>query len=93
MDSEIVVGFLKTGISDTHPLSFLARLCYGFILRDWIVRISHEYREANRLADGLANYAFSLPPGFHGLGACPKSVLAVFGDDVNGVETSRNILV
>lgn len=30
VDSETVVGFLKTGISDTHPLSFLARLCYGF---------------------------------------------------------------
>ncbi|KAG7647727.1 Ribonuclease H domain [Arabidopsis thaliana x Arabidopsis arenosa] len=93
VDSEIVVGFLKTGISDTHPLSFLARLCYGFISRDWIVRISHKYREANRLADGLANYAFSLPPGFHGLGACPESVLAVFGDDVNGVGTSRNVLL
>ena len=93
VDSEIVVGFLKTGISDTHPLSFLARLCYGFISRDWIVRISHKYRKANRLADGLANYAFSLPPGFHGLGACPESVLAVFGDDVNGVGTSQNVLL
>ncbi|KAG7599606.1 Endonuclease/exonuclease/phosphatase superfamily [Arabidopsis suecica] len=34
VDSEIVVGFLKTGISDSHPLSFLVRLCYGFISRD-----------------------------------------------------------
>ena len=93
VDSEIVVGFLKTGISDTQPLSFLARLCYGFISRDWIVRISHKYREANRLADGLANYAFSLPPRFHGLGACPESVLAVFGDDVNGVGTSQNVFL
>ena len=58
VDSEVVVGFLRTGISESHPLSFLVRMCYGFISRDWIVRISHKYRETNRLADELANYAF-----------------------------------
>lgn len=36
-----------------------------FLLRDWIARISHVYREVNRLADRLANYAFSLSLGFH----------------------------
>lgn len=84
VDSEMVVGFLKTGICDTHPLSFLVRLCYGFISRDWIVRISHVYREANRLADGLANYAFSLPPGYHSFTECPQSVYSIMMDDVNG---------
>ena len=65
VDSESVVGFLQTGIHDAHPLSFLVRLCYGFVSRDWLVKFSHVYREANRLADGLANYAFSLPFGLH----------------------------
>jgi len=64
VDSALVVGFLKTGVSERHPLSFLVRLCHGFLSKDWIVRISHVYREANRLADGLANYAFSLSMGF-----------------------------
>lgn len=59
VDSEIVVGFLKTVIDDAHPLSFLVRLCHGFLSRDWLVRISHVYREANSLADGLSNYAFA----------------------------------
>lgn len=45
VDSEIVVGFLKTGISESHPLSFLIRLCYGFLPRDWIVHISHMSRK------------------------------------------------
>lgn len=65
VDSQLVVGFLKTGVSEKHPLSFLVRLCHGFLSRDWTVRISNVYRKANRLADGLANYAFSLPIGFH----------------------------
>lgn len=59
VDSESVVGFLKTWIQDSNPLSFLVRLCYGFISRDWTVKISHIYREANHLADGLANFFFT----------------------------------
>ena len=51
VDSQIVVGFLKTWISVAHPLSFLVQLCYGFLSKDWSVRVSHVYREANRLAD------------------------------------------
>ncbi|KAL1219253.1 putative ribonuclease H protein [Cardamine amara subsp. amara] len=78
VDSKLVVGFLKTGISDSHPLSFLVRLCHGFLSRDWIVRISHVYRETNRLADGLANYAFTLPLGFYLLESTPP-ILEVFG--------------
>nr|ABW81175.1 non-LTR retrotransposon transposase [Arabidopsis cebennensis] len=87
VDSELVVGFLTTWISDSHPLSFLVRLCYGFISRDWIVRISHVYREANRLADGLANYASSLPLGFHSFDVCLKIVYSVLVEDKNGVRT------
>ncbi|CAA7014137.1 unnamed protein product [Microthlaspi erraticum] len=34
VDSEMAVGFLKTGISEVYPLSFLMRLCHGFISRD-----------------------------------------------------------
>ncbi|KAL9293337.1 putative ribonuclease H domain, reverse transcriptase zinc-binding domain-containing protein [Arabidopsis thaliana] len=39
VDSELVVGFLRSGVSDAHPLSFLVRLCHGFISRDWLVRV------------------------------------------------------
>ncbi|CAA7051378.1 unnamed protein product [Microthlaspi erraticum] len=59
VESEIVVKILHSGISDSHPLSFLARLCYGFFSRDWIVRVMHTYREADRVADGLASLTFS----------------------------------
>lgn len=89
VDSEIVVGFLKTGIGDSHPLSFLARLCYGFISKDWIVRISHVYREANRLADGLANYAFTLPLGFHFFHSSPDVVDSVRLEDTSGTSCPR----
>ncbi|KAG7566501.1 Reverse transcriptase domain [Arabidopsis suecica] len=81
VDSEIVVEFLRTGISDHHPLSFLVRLCHGFTSKDWRVRIVHVYREANRLADGLANYAFSLPLGFHSFSNVPLVVDSIWRED------------
>ena len=34
VDSKTVVEFLTTGIGDVHPLSFLVRLCHGFLIRD-----------------------------------------------------------
>ncbi|KAG7540165.1 Ribonuclease H domain [Arabidopsis thaliana x Arabidopsis arenosa] len=91
VDSEMVVGFLQTGISEAHPLSFLVRLCHGFIARDWIVRFSHVYREANRLADALANYAFSLPLGFHFFASIPDSVNVVLLEDTGGTAFPRRV--
>ena len=89
--SELVVGFLRQGISESQPLSFLVRLCHGFISRDWIVRNSHVYREANRQADGLANYAFSLPLGFHVLDSCPAVLETFVEDDARGTAFLRQV--
>ncbi|CAA7017011.1 unnamed protein product [Microthlaspi erraticum] len=93
VDSLIVVGFLKTGMTDSHPLSFLVHLCHGFISKDWEVRVTHVLREANRLADGLANYAFSLPLGLHFLDSVPSDLLVVLSDDERGVSRSRQVVV
>jgi len=34
VDSELVVGFLSKGISDSHPLSFVVHMCHDFLSRD-----------------------------------------------------------
>ncbi|KAG7552362.1 Ribonuclease H-like superfamily [Arabidopsis thaliana x Arabidopsis arenosa] len=89
VDSELVVGFLNKGISDSHPLSFLVRLCHGFLSRHWIVRVSLVYREANRLADGLANYAFTLTLGFYFLENAPFDVETIVREDDRGTAFPR----
>ena len=91
VDSALVVGLLQSGVGDSNPLAFLVRLCHGFIAKDWIVRVTHVYREANRLADGLANYAFTLPLGLLLLDSCPEDVTLVMVEDVNGVTIPRNV--
>ncbi|CAA7034666.1 unnamed protein product [Microthlaspi erraticum] len=91
VDSELVVGFLKKGVSNTHPLAFLVSLCHGFISKDWSVHIVHVFREANRLADGLANHAFSLPLGFHWFELVPPSLESVLWEDEIGFTRPRDV--
>ena len=90
VDSMMVMEFLTIGIGDTHPLSFLVRLCHGFLTRDWLVRFVHVYREANRLADGLANLAFSLPFGFHSFVVAPIEVVVLVHEDVDVGATTNS---
>ncbi|KAG7557993.1 Ribonuclease H domain [Arabidopsis suecica] len=89
VDSELVVGFLRSGVSDAHPLAFLVRMCHDFISRDWLVRVTHVYREANRLADGLANYAFTLQLGILSFDYCPDVVHSIMLADINGTAVPR----
>ncbi|CAA7042758.1 unnamed protein product [Microthlaspi erraticum] len=84
VDSELVVGYLTTGIGESHPLSFLARLCYGFLSRDWLVRVTHVYREANHVADGLANHAFSLQLGFSFFTSATSEISVLLLEDGGG---------
>ena len=93
VDSKVVVGFLKTGVSATHPLSFLVRLCHGYISKDWNVHIYHTYRKANRLVDGLATYAFSLQLGFHMLETIPHDVVMIVSDDARGTAIPRQVYI
>ena len=76
---------------DSHLLSFLVCLCYGFISRDWLVKFSHVYREANYLADRLANYAFSLSLGLYYFEYVPKPIASVLLEDCNGISRTRQI--
>ena len=91
VDSKMVVEFLTTWIGNANRLSFLVRLCHGFLTRDWLVRIVHVYREANHLADGLANLAFSLPFGFHRFDIAPLEVVTLLREDVDGPLLPRQI--
>lgn len=49
------------------------------------------YKEANHLADGLANYVFSLPFGLHYFEAVPESVVSVLLEDWNGVSRPHHV--
>ena len=51
------------------------------------------YREVNHLADGLANYAFSLPLGLHFYDVCPDGLSSCLSDDARGSAYPRKVLL
>lgn len=53
--------------------------------RSWDIRISHVWREGNRVADYLANVAHSRELGLHMLRHPPKGCVSLLLQDVVGV--------
>ncbi|CAA7016724.1 unnamed protein product [Microthlaspi erraticum] len=91
-----ICGFaLNIGVWSA-PLAELWGVYYGLCMaweqrvqRDWIVRVVHVYREANRVADGLANHAFSLSLGFHFFPSSPFDILELVKEDALGSTRTR----
>ncbi|KAF5475310.1 hypothetical protein F2P56_007124 [Juglans regia] len=91
-DSLLVVNWLN---NETQPPLQYRELLEGILkLRNDMMfcKVSHVYREANSLADGLANYgargnnaSFSCPSQL------PKHLLAIYALDSAGVPTFRSI--
>ena len=59
--------------------------------RQWVIKIYHVFREANMVADRLADFAKNLQPGCHRLHQVPPDILQWIYHDVIGVGYSRMI--
>ena len=64
MDSSSVVALLQKNTCN-HPYSTLNKKIQQLLTRNWEVKVSHVYREANRAADFLSSLGHSLPLGLH----------------------------
>lgn len=58
---------------------------------NWKVRISHGFREGNRLADFLATYAHTTEVGLHVLDVPPPRCIKILTEDVAGVFRRRSV--
>ncbi|CAL1366987.1 unnamed protein product [Linum trigynum] len=65
LDSRTTMSLLKDSGQHNHQHANLTLSFQALLRRDWIVRITHIYRESNFLADCLAHKGHSLTPGFH----------------------------
>ncbi|CAN1166153.1 Putative ribonuclease H protein At1g65750 [Linum perenne] len=66
MDSQAAIAILldkSLTIAHQHALEVLE--FRDWMNRDWVLRLKHVYREANRAADFLANLGHSMPRGCH----------------------------
>jgi ribonuclease HI len=60
IDSETVVRVVEKRSTMSSAGSSLLKQIWNLLELDWVVEISHTYREANKCADTLANYGCSL---------------------------------
>ncbi|EEF46185.1 conserved hypothetical protein [Ricinus communis] len=89
VDSAIVADWLssKNKCNGIHSNMVLA--CLDILKRDWSASIGHIYREANQVADCLANLALSYPVGIHELPMVPYEVKTLVNEDCIGVGWPR----
>lgn len=58
---------------------------WDLLRKPWCVRFVHVYREANKCADWLANYAITMPVGMHVLDAAPLGRSSLLLADIIGL--------
>ncbi|WCJ23870.1 Polynucleotidyl transferase ribonuclease H-like superfamily protein [Euphorbia peplus] len=91
MDSQIVVRMINDDTFSQHCFAWLLRKCQELIRGVWEVRIVHVYREGNRAADWLANFAGLLSLGHHEFDVPPAGIQDILVADCSGVSFTRNI--
>ncbi|XP_057432959.1 uncharacterized protein LOC130725784 [Lotus japonicus] len=88
-DSLAAVTLVNEGCERTHPYAALVLQIREMMLKDWEVICRHTLREANQVADCLANLAHSLDLGTHVLDVPPPSCRNLLFFDVTGVSYPR----
>ncbi|KAJ1398438.1 Ribonuclease H domain [Sesbania bispinosa] len=88
-DSKTALDLIHKGVDSHHPCASIIRAISSLLNKDWTVKISHEFREGNRAADWLAEYAFNFSLGYHFLSDPPLGICPILRDDIVGVAFYR----
>ncbi|CAN1754352.1 Putative ribonuclease H protein At1g65750, partial [Linum perenne] len=60
LDSQCAVSLLQSRDHEDHAHAAILYHAYELLRRDWVVHISHVFRESNHVADHLANRGHSV---------------------------------
>jgi ribonuclease HI len=93
VDSTAVLQCLSSANNGSIRGRSLVRKIQGLMEQDIEVQFKHVYREANKVADWLANLGCTLANGSIFYEFPPREVQALVDDDVSEVSTSRMIRV
>lgn len=89
-DSKVAISLINNDTNAEHPhVGLIKRIRKLMSSGDWICQICHVFREANSVADWLANYAHSLPREIVEFGSCPSDCVARAVADLSGACFSR----
>jgi ribonuclease HI len=86
--SGVVNDIIHNKYSRPHGKTLVAKICRMLEL-DWEVVINHYYREANILADALANHSYSLSVTCCFFDDCPSDFKHLLDADEKGIGIPR----
>ena len=89
IDSIATISLISVGSENKHPYAMVITRVHDLLCRDWQVRILHVYREANRVADCLANLGHTMNFGICYFLHSPSCLVSILGDDLVGVALPR----
>lgn len=90
-DSLTTVTLIQDDCPSTHPYYRLILACKELLQRHWICHLCHVYREANKVANQMANLGHQLPWGLHLYLEPPPHVVSTLLDDCKHISTLRSV--
>ncbi|WCJ38142.1 Polynucleotidyl transferase ribonuclease H-like superfamily protein [Euphorbia peplus] len=90
-DSELAVHWINKKTGNSGLCNNLISACGNLLDRNWLTKVTHSYRESNRVADKLANLALHLDYGVHNFQQCPNEVVSDLWYDIIGTTWPRTI--
>lgn len=92
-DSSVAVHLVSSGIHQAHPcgniISQIRGLAHNFTPE---FQLQHTYREANSVADWMANYGHKLSHGLHEFHVAVNDCSVLLDNDFRGVSLPRRVL-
>lgn len=73
-----------------HGNFLLSKAVRQLLALDWVVKVTHAYKEANKLADWLAGEGRHMPLGSHILDSPPNGCLSLLLNDCSGSSYARS---
>ncbi|KAK2425118.1 Polynucleotidyl transferase, ribonuclease H superfamily protein [Trifolium repens] len=84
IDSEVVVRVLMKGSSTSASGCSLLKRIWNLLKEDWLIEVSHTYREANKCVDALANIGCTLAAKCVFYDRCPAQIMDMYKFDLLG---------
>ncbi|CAL1352415.1 unnamed protein product [Linum trigynum] len=91
-DSQLAVQLINNRSDPVHPHATLLSAIRRKIGQEWLVNISHVYREGNRVADWLSKHSLVYPYGVHEVANPPSELVSIVREDARGVSFERRIV-
>ncbi|CAL1397034.1 unnamed protein product [Linum trigynum] len=91
-DSQLAIQLINNRSDPVHPHATLLSAIRRKIGQDWLVSITHVYREGNRVADWLSKHSLVYPYGVHEVANPPPELASIVREDAMGISFERRIV-